>query len=100
MHNDAANSGKFIDFASRSPHPWETVPLCIYTSKYDIYNLTIPYKLQNGCEDVILATSTTHRDIMCMDQDIQMPHKSVRNSSIQKRHEKKDSFNFMYQSRD
>jgi hypothetical protein len=33
---------------------------------YDMYNLTIPYKLQDSCENGMLATSTTQRDITCI----------------------------------
>ena len=51
----------------------------------DMYSPTIPYKLQNGCENTMLATSTTHRDILCMYQDIQMPHRSDRSSLLQKK---------------
>ena len=76
MHNDAVNPWTFGDSTSRSPHRsvWARNNSIMYLYKGDIYNPTIPYKLQNGCENVMLATS--------------------------KRDEKKDSFNFMYGSRD
>ena len=61
----------------------------IQASTIYIYNPAIAYKLQNGCENVMLATSTTHRDVICMYQDMQMPHRSDRNSSIQKKAWKK-----------